>query len=83
AFDRFASINPTLDRIETLDGQPSFEWIYALDELTQPRLLRASARQHAIEPKPFDVESALRWLPGWRRSEEVRAQIPDIKRSRY
>jgi hypothetical protein len=36
ALDRFASINPALDGIETLNGQPSFEWIYTLDELAQP-----------------------------------------------
>jgi hypothetical protein len=61
--DRVASVHPTLDRIETLDQHPSVEWIYALDELAQPRLLGASAWQHAVAPEPVDVKSALRWVP--------------------
>jgi hypothetical protein len=51
-FDRIASVDSALDGIETLNRQPSFEWIYTLDELAQPRLLRASARQYSLESIP-------------------------------
>jgi hypothetical protein len=44
AFDRCTSVNAALHGVKAVNWQPSFEWIYALDGLAQPRLLRASAR---------------------------------------
>jgi hypothetical protein len=69
--NRVAPVHPTLDGIETFDGQPTFEWLHALDELAQPRLFRASARQHAVAPRPVDVESTL-W---WGRAEEIGRRV--------
>jgi hypothetical protein len=60
AFDRVTAGNPTFDGFETEHRQPPVKWLHAFNEFAQPRLLRPSARQHAVVPKPVDVESALR-----------------------
>ena len=36
AIDRGASVDAALARIKSVNRQPSFEWIYALDGLSQP-----------------------------------------------
>jgi len=72
SLDGYASVDSTFDGIETIDEQPPVDWIYAFNELAEPRLFRAPTGKHTIKPI-WGRQQAIRRVPrrGWAEAIEV------------